>query len=218
MRRGIRKALRQSNPWSLERARRDRTVTIVGQAQTQNVYCLDVRNGAEMMVSELDAYIATMNSWCRLDQNSAQCDVMKEMLCAGVTLANSKGIFFIPEAKGQRQAKAQTETAHVSHLSRETPSVPSTKTDQSQMEQVIQEAVEKAVGNLRWQRAIARAKVELESNPYIHFDGQALLILSPSNEIYEANGMCQCKAYTSGQPCWHRAAARIVERYNETSH
>jgi hypothetical protein len=49
----------------------------------------------------------------------------------------------------------------------------------------------------------------------MHYDGHALIILSPSNEIYEANGACQCRAFKNHQPCWHRAAARIVERYQE---
>jgi hypothetical protein len=90
--------------------------------------------------------------------------------------------------------------------------------DQNRMQQVAQEAFEKVSGNRRWETAIAKAKAQLETNPYIHFDGQSLLILSPSDEIYSANGTCQCKAYMSGQPCWHRAAARLVKRYNETSH
>jgi hypothetical protein len=83
---------------------------------------------------------------------------------------------------------------------------------------VIQTAFNKATGSRRWETAIVKAKQQLESNPYIHLDGDALLILSPSNEIYRANGACQCRAYRQGQPCWHRAAARLVARYNETSH
>jgi hypothetical protein len=90
--------------------------------------------------------------------------------------------------------------------------------DQDRFQEVAQEAFDKVSGNRRWEAAITKAKVQLESNPYMHFDGEALLILSPSGEIYTANGICQCKAFTSGQPCWHRAAARLVERYNETSH
>jgi len=81
------------------------------------------------------------------------------------------------------------------------------------MQEVIQEAFDKT-DNRRWQAAIAKAKAQLEENPYLHFDGDALLILSDSNEIYRANGTCQCKAYEKGFPCWHRAAARLVERYN----
>jgi hypothetical protein len=90
--------------------------------------------------------------------------------------------------------------------------------DQNKLQQIAQEAFDKVSGNRRWETAIAKAKAQLETNPYIHFDGQTLLILSPSDEIYTANGTCQCKAYRSGQPCWHRAAARLIKRYNETSH
>jgi hypothetical protein len=82
------------------------------------------------------------------------------------------------------------------------------------MQMVTEEAFNKT-SNLRWQMAITKAKVELEANPYMHHDGHALLILSPSGEIYSANGACQCRAFNHGQPCWHRAAARLVERYNE---
>ena len=90
--------------------------------------------------------------------------------------------------------------------------------DQDRLQRVAQEAFDKVSGNRRWETAIAKAKQQLEENPYMHFDGQALLILSPSGEIYSANGVCQCKAYLNHQPCWHRAAARLVERYSETSH
>ncbi len=90
--------------------------------------------------------------------------------------------------------------------------------DQSRMEQVIQEAFDRVQSSRRWQVAIVKAKQQIEENPYLHFDGIALLILSPSGEIYSANGSCQCKAYTNSQPCWHRAAARLVERYMQTSH
>lgn len=90
--------------------------------------------------------------------------------------------------------------------------------DQNRMQQVAQEAFDKVSGNRRWETAIAKVKAQLETNPYMHLDGQSLLILSPSGEIYTANGTCQCKAFERGQPCWHRAAARLIERYNETSH
>ena len=90
--------------------------------------------------------------------------------------------------------------------------------DQSRMQQVIQEAFDKVSDLRRWEVAIAKAKQQIEENPYLHFDGRALLILSPSGEIYSANGSCQCRAYVNNQPCWHRAAARLVERYMQTSH
>lgn len=90
--------------------------------------------------------------------------------------------------------------------------------DKDKVQKIAQEAFDKVSRNRRWEAAIAKAKTQLESNPYIHFYGKSLLILSPSGEIYTANGTCQCKAYKSGQLCWHRAAARFVKRYNETSH
>ncbi|HEV2862582.1 MAG TPA: hypothetical protein VGX48_16325 [Pyrinomonadaceae bacterium] len=90
--------------------------------------------------------------------------------------------------------------------------------DEGRMQSVIQAAFDKVSGSRRWQTAIAKAKQEIESNPFMHFNGQSLLILSPSGEIYDADGACQCKAYANGQPCWHRAAARLFQRYNEQSH
>ncbi len=89
--------------------------------------------------------------------------------------------------------------------------------DQDRMQQVI-EAAFNSTNSLRWQVAITKAQVELENNPFMHYDGHALLILSGSNEIYSANGTCQCKAYEKGFACWHRAAARIVQRYHERAH
>ncbi|MDQ3686871.1 MAG: SWIM zinc finger family protein [Acidobacteriota bacterium] len=89
--------------------------------------------------------------------------------------------------------------------------------NQDKLNEVAQEAFDRT-SNLRWQTAIAKAKSQIESNPYMHFDGDALLILSDSNEIYKADGTCSCKAYRNGQPCWHRAAARLVKRYMERSH
>jgi len=86
--------------------------------------------------------------------------------------------------------------------------------NQETMQEVIQEAFDRT-DSLRWQMAITRAAQEIESNPFMHYDGRALIILSESNEVYSANGSCQCKAYSHGKPCWHRAAARLVTRYNE---
>jgi hypothetical protein len=90
--------------------------------------------------------------------------------------------------------------------------------NQNKLQEVVEAAFNQA-HDRRWEVAIVKAKQQLESNPYIHVDGDALLILSPeSSEIYSANGTCQCRAYQHRQPCWHRAAARLVKRYNETAH
>lgn len=71
----------------------------------------------------------------------------------------------------------------------------------------------------RWITAIGKAVAEIESNPFMtyDFDSHSLLILSEtSGEIYTANGTCQCKAFSEGFPCRHRAAARLIQRYVET--
>lgn len=70
----------------------------------------------------------------------------------------------------------------------------------------------------RWINAIAKATVEIETNPFMTYelDSQSLLMMSDtSNQIYTANGTCQCKAFENGFPCKHRAAARLVAIYIE---
>lgn len=67
--------------------------------------------------------------------------------------------------------------------------------DQDKIQPVIQDAFKKVAGNRRWEIAIVKARRQLESNPYMHFDGAGLLVLSESGEIYRANGTCQCKAF-----------------------
>jgi len=90
--------------------------------------------------------------------------------------------------------------------------------DQNKLQQAARQSFDKVSGNRRWGTPIVKATAQLEANPYMRFDGQSLLILSPSGEIHSANGACQCKAFLKGQPCWHRAAASLIKRYNETSH
>ncbi len=89
--------------------------------------------------------------------------------------------------------------------------------NEEKIQQVAQTAFDKANGQKRWQTAIAKALGQIRDNAFMHYDGHALLILSDSLEIYSANGKCQCRAYAKGQPCWHRAAARLIQRYNETT-
>ncbi len=83
------------------------------------------------------------------------------------------------------------------------------------LERVVETAKAKAANSPSWLRAIERAAEQLRSNPYIAEQGDGLLILSTSGEFYHANGVCQCKAYRHSLPCWHRAAAQLIKRYNE---
>lgn len=82
------------------------------------------------------------------------------------------------------------------------------------MSRVAAESLAKVAGDKRWTNAINKALETMHSNPYMHFDGHALLVLSESGEMYTANGECQCRAFINGQqPCWHRAGQRLLKRY-----
>ena len=92
-----------------------------------------------------------------------------------------------------------------------------TKINREQIAQVAAESIKKInpkqKDGQRWINAIAKAVIELESNPYCDFDEAThslLICSSQSGETYRANGTCQCKAFEQGTPCFHRAAARIV--------
>ncbi len=87
-----------------------------------------------------------------------------------------------------------------------------------ELEQIVETALAQVSGNKRWTNAINKAAEMIENNPFIHWTGNSLLMLSDSGKIYEANGVCQCKAYLEGQPCKHRAAYKLVKRYNEIAH
>jgi hypothetical protein len=69
----------------------------------------------------------------------------------------------------------------------------------------------------RWIKAVGKATVEFENNPFLTWDSENnhLIIWSKSNEIYQANGTCQCSAFLGGKPCYHRALARLLQRYFE---
>jgi hypothetical protein len=71
----------------------------------------------------------------------------------------------------------------------------------------------------RWNNAIAKATAQIESNgEFMNYDtveNHLVIWSQDSNEVYSANGVCQCKAFERGLPYWHRAAARLVRLYLE---
>jgi hypothetical protein len=71
----------------------------------------------------------------------------------------------------------------------------------------------------RWINAIAKATAEIEANgvfmTYQPEDHSLIIWSQKSNNIYTANGVCQCRAFEQGAPCFHRAAARLVRLYME---
>jgi len=72
----------------------------------------------------------------------------------------------------------------------------------------------------RWLNAIEQAYDYLltsEETITVYDDGTVIIPSATSNRRYRANGTCQCHAYAHGKaPCWHRAAARLIKRYEET--
>jgi hypothetical protein len=83
----------------------------------------------------------------------------------------------------------------------------------------VELTVTDAQNKKRWVNAIAKAVVEIEANgafmTYDEKDNYLVIWSQKSNEVYSANGVCQCRAFERGTACWHRAAARLVRLYLE---
>jgi hypothetical protein len=83
--------------------------------------------------------------------------------------------------------------------------------------QLVEEALSKSANLPRWQNAIKKAVAQIEAGgEFMTFDmNEAHLVIwsQDSDQIYSANGVCQCKAFEQGFPCWHRAAARLVRNF-----
>ena len=90
--------------------------------------------------------------------------------------------------------------------------------NETKLNLVVEVALSKVKGDTRWTNAILRGeKLLTDGNPYLHFDGTRLLVLSESGNIYTANGTCQCKAHKEKMPCKHRAAFGLLKRYFEVA-
>ncbi len=83
--------------------------------------------------------------------------------------------------------------------------------------QTIETAKAKAAGNPRWLTAIEKAADAVINGKWIITElVDGCMITTESGETYKANGHCQCQAFAHGQACKHRAAARLIDLYNET--
>ena len=86
--------------------------------------------------------------------------------------------------------------------------------NKAKFEAVVKEAKAKT-NDRRWLNAIARAAEALISGAWIVTElADSIAVTTESGRTYFANGACQCKAFELGQPCKHRAAARLIEMYN----
>jgi hypothetical protein len=83
----------------------------------------------------------------------------------------------------------------------------------------VELTVKDAQTKKRWINAISKAAAQIDNHgefmTYDTQDNHLVIWSQDSNEIYTSNGVCQCKAFAQNQPCWHRAAARLVRLYLE---
>ena len=76
---------------------------------------------------------------------------------------------------------------------------------------VAVDTARRATDNRRWLTAIDAAADYLLRQEIVEIDDHdALIYRSESGQTYFSNGVCQCVAFAQGQPCKHRAAARLV--------
>src|SRR5215470_2450366 len=72
------------------------------------------------------------------------------------------------------------------------------------------------ISDKRWQNAIDKAQAGIVSGWWIVTElHDSVAITTESGQTYFANGTCSCPAYNNGQPCKHRALARLIDLYHE---
>ena len=74
-------------------------------------------------------------------------------------------------------------------------------------------AAEKTVTDAKWHNAVTSAFDHLLPLDALDYhDGVLMVQSATSDTVYHASPTtCQCHAFTRGNPCWHRAAARLVQ-------
>lgn len=93
------------------------------------------------------------------------------------------------------------------------------KIDYDVLSDVRDAAMAKIAGNERWENAIEAGYDFLVSADVVLYEQETHALLVPSSkgngQVYRANGTCGCKAFEKRQPCYHRAASRLVLRMKE---
>ena len=85
--------------------------------------------------------------------------------------------------------------------------------------QALQEARRQAAEHQAWLNAINKASLYLSTGDW-QFDGETLSITSATTNDarYHCTAhTCECKAFAAGRPCWHRSAARLLEKAGEAA-
>ena len=81
----------------------------------------------------------------------------------------------------------------------------------------LREARVQAAQHQAWLNAINKASLYLSTGEW-QFDGETLSISSATTDgarYHVTAHTCECKAFAAGRPCWHRAAARLLEKTAE---
>jgi hypothetical protein len=82
----------------------------------------------------------------------------------------------------------------------------------------VAEIAKAKTADRRWLSAIDKAVAGVVSGWWIVTElANCVAITTETGKTYFSNGVCQCEAYRQGQPCKHRALARLIDLYNETS-
>src|SRR5215813_11995408 len=80
----------------------------------------------------------------------------------------------------------------------------------------VVETAKAKTSDKRWQNAIDKAQAGIVSGWWIVTElHDSVAITTESGQTYFANGTCSCPAYNNGQPCKHRALARLIDLYHE---
>jgi hypothetical protein len=84
--------------------------------------------------------------------------------------------------------------------------------NKAKFERVVKEAKARAAGDARWINAIDKAADGILSGAWIITElSHSYAITTESGKTYFVNGSCQCRAFELGQPCKHKAAARLLD-------
>ena len=81
----------------------------------------------------------------------------------------------------------------------------------------LREARKQSAHHQAWLNAINKAALYLAGDAW-QFDGEILVIRSATTDgarYHVTAHPCACKAFQAGKPCWHRAAARLLEKTAE---
>jgi hypothetical protein len=80
----------------------------------------------------------------------------------------------------------------------------------------VANAAKARTNDRRWQNAIDKAVAGVESGWWVITElADGVLVTTECGHTYHANGSCQCRAFENGQPCKHRALARLIDLYHE---